>query len=105
VTLSYGILTPFVSYSCILYPPDREKMQPSLVLSVLALSSLMQSIGGRGAIPRDRAEVILVHSLLIFLSHYLFQHLECAARGALQASINAGWFDLNLAQAAMVCSN
>ncbi|KAF9511667.1 hypothetical protein BS47DRAFT_1486726 [Hydnum rufescens UP504] len=71
--------------NCILYPPDREKMQPSLVLSVLALSSLMQSIGDRDTIPRDRAQL-----------------LERAAYGALQASINAGWFDLNLPQAAMV---
>ncbi|KAF9506411.1 hypothetical protein BS47DRAFT_1489375 [Hydnum rufescens UP504] len=72
-------------FNNLLYPPDREQMQPSLVLSVLALSSLMQSISDRGATPRDRAEL-----------------LERAAHGALQASINAGWVDLNLAQAAMV---
>ena len=71
VALPYSILTRFEWFSSMLYPLGREQMQPSLALSMLALSSLMQSLGSRGAISRDRALVMLAQSFLVFVLPFL----------------------------------
>ncbi|THU95763.1 hypothetical protein K435DRAFT_665729 [Dendrothele bispora CBS 962.96] len=65
-------------------PQKRERMQPSLVLSALAVSTFFKSSNvGLGQAGRQRA--------LRFLD---------AAQGSLQASLNAGFIDETLAQAA-----
>lgn len=61
-------------------------MQPSLVLSALALSTFFQSSeSDQGKFGRDRA-----------------LRFRDEAQGALEASFNAGWVDETLAQAAWV---
>jgi hypothetical protein len=67
-------------------PARRRMMQPSLVLSALALSTLLQSSElGRGVDGRATA-----------------LRLAEEAHAALQASINARWIDDDLAQAALL---
>lgn len=67
-------------------PQSRDRMQPSLVLSACALAIFWQSSEiGRGKPGRDLA-----------------LRLRDQAEGALQASLNAGWVDETLAQAAWV---
>lgn len=70
-----------------LYDPlKRPSLQPSLVLSALALSTLMQSSETNlGDIGRQRALL-----------------LRDAAQSSLEASISAGWIDHSLVQAALV---
>lgn len=67
-------------------PENRERIQPSLVLALLAMATFWQSsevgIGRRG---RERA-----------------LRFRDEAQGALEASFNAGWVDETLAQAAWV---
>lgn len=64
----------------------RKQMQPSLVLALLAMSTFWQSSEvGIGQAGRERA--------LRFREE---------AQGALEASVNAGWLDETLAQAAWV---
>lgn len=66
----------------------RKQMQPSLVLALLAMSTFWQSSEvGIGSPGRERA--------LRFREE---------AQGALEASVNAGWLDETLAQAAWVSS-
>jgi hypothetical protein len=67
-------------------PVRRARMQPSLVLSALALSTFWQSSElGDGVHGRERAV-----------------RFRDEAQSALQASLNAGWIDETLAQAAWV---
>ncbi|KAF9512152.1 hypothetical protein BS47DRAFT_1394442 [Hydnum rufescens UP504] len=77
--LSFVRIPQFVN--ALLYPVGREQLQPSLPLAALALSSLMQSVGGQGQ--------LLERAML----------LQSAAQAAFEASVNAGWFDPNLVQA------
>jgi hypothetical protein len=70
-------------------PTRRRQMQPSLVLALLSMSTFWQSSEvGMGHIGRDRA-----------------LRFRDEAQGALEASVNAGWLDETLAQAAWVSSN
>ncbi|KXN93397.1 Glucose transport transcription regulator RGT1 [Leucoagaricus sp. SymC.cos] len=65
-------------------PGKRRDMQPSLVLALLAMSTFWQSSEiGNGQPGRERA-----------------LRFRDEAQGALEASINAGWLDETLAQAA-----
>ncbi|KAF5338925.1 hypothetical protein D9611_008729 [Ephemerocybe angulata] len=65
-------------------PIRRETMQPSLILSLLAISSFFQSSEvGAGLNGRERA-----------------LRFRDEAQGALEASFNSGWIDETLAQAA-----
>lgn len=67
-------------------PGSRERMQPSLVFSGLALAQLLQSSElAQGAAGRDRA-----------------YRLRDAAESGLNAAISVRWFDPGLAQAAWV---
>jgi hypothetical protein len=67
-------------------PHKRELVQPSLILSALALASFWQSSEyGNGAPGRERA-----------------LRLRDEAQGALESSISARWIDDSLAQAAWV---
>jgi hypothetical protein len=69
-------------------PVKRERMQPSLVLAILAMSTFWQSSEvGLGSHGRDRA-----------------LQFRDEAQSALDASFNAGWVDETLAQAAWVIS-
>jgi hypothetical protein len=69
-------------------PSRRKQMQPSLVLALLAMSTFWQSSEvGLGQAGRERALC-----------------LREEAQGALEASVNAGWLDETLAQAAWVSS-
>lgn len=67
-------------------PEKRARMQPSLILAALAISTFLQSseveMGAKG---RRKA-----------------MRLRDEAQGALEASINAGWLDETLVQAAWV---
>ncbi|KAF8322154.1 hypothetical protein DL93DRAFT_2162996 [Clavulina sp. PMI_390] len=65
-------------------PQSRERMQPSLVLSVLALSSTMLSRNSR---PARMKHAMLLHSWAV---------------AAFEASINAQWVNVQLAQAALL---
>ena len=66
---------------------EREGMQPALVLAILMMSNFLRSseaeMGGEG---RTRT-----------------LWLREKAQAALEASVNAGWIDAGLAQAAWVC--
>ncbi|KAF8073616.1 hypothetical protein FPV67DRAFT_1478620 [Lyophyllum atratum] len=65
-------------------PVKRERIQPSLVLALLAMSTFWQSSEiGLGRLGRDRA-----------------LRFRDEAQSALDASFNAGWIDETLAQAA-----
>ncbi|EAU85892.2 hypothetical protein CC1G_02915 [Coprinopsis cinerea okayama7 len=65
-------------------PHKRERMQPSLVLALLAISTFFQSSEvGNGQGGRERA-----------------LRFRDEAQGALEASFNSGWIDETLAQAA-----
>ncbi|KAG6897754.1 hypothetical protein C0992_011423 [Termitomyces sp. T32_za158] len=65
-------------------PLRRERMQPSLILALLAMSTFWQSSeAGLGQFGRERA-----------------LRFRDEAQGALDASFNAGWIDETLAQAA-----
>lgn len=67
-------------------PAKRERLQPSLVLAMLAMSTFWQSSElGLGSNGRE-------HAL----------RFRDEAQGALDASFNAGWIDETLAQAAWV---
>ncbi|RXW24529.1 hypothetical protein EST38_g1353 [Candolleomyces aberdarensis] len=67
-------------------PLRRERMQPSLILSLLAISTFFQSSEiGLGRYGRERA-----------------LRFRDEAQGALEASFNSGWIDETLAQAAWV---
>lgn len=67
-------------------PIRRKQMQPSLVLALLAMSTFWQSSEvGLGSAGRERA-----------------LWLRDEAQSALEASVNAGWLDETLAQAAWV---
>ena len=67
-------------------PIRRESMQPSLILSLLAISSFFQSSEvGFGLPGRERA-----------------LRFRDEAQAALEASFNSGWIDETLAQAAWV---
>ena len=67
-------------------PSEREKMQPSLVMSALALATLLQSSEIElGELGRQRA-----------------LRLRDAAQSHLEAAWNAGCIDPELAQAALV---
>jgi hypothetical protein len=67
-------------------PLRRRDMQPSLVLALLAMSTFWQSSEvGLGSAGRERA-----------------LHFRDEAQSALEASVNAGWLDETLAQAAWV---
>jgi hypothetical protein len=67
-------------------PVQRQRMQPCLILSVLALSTFCQSSDvGLGKSGRERAK-----------------RFRQEAQGALEASFNAGRIDETLAQAAWV---
>ena len=67
-------------------PVARDRMQPSLILAACALATFWQSSEiGRGKHGRDLA-----------------LRLRDEAGGALQASLDAGWIDETLAQAAWV---
>ena len=67
-------------------PTRRKDMQPSLVLALLAMSTFWQSSEvGIGHTGRERA-----------------LRFRDEAQGALEASVNAGWLDETLAQAAWV---
>ncbi|KAF9013400.1 hypothetical protein BDQ17DRAFT_1231610 [Cyathus striatus] len=69
-------------------PRRREDMQPSLILALLAISTFWKSSELEHGDPgRQRA-----------------LHLREEAQSALEASVNAGWIDENLAQAAWVLS-
>lgn len=68
-------------------PIRRESMQPSLILSLLAISSFFQSSEvGFGLPGRERA-----------------LRFRDEAQAALEASFSSGWIDETLAQAAWVC--
>jgi len=68
-------------------PERRQRIQPSLVLSLLALSTFWQSSEvGYGREGRERA-----------------LRLRDEAQAAMDASFNAGWIDETLAQSAWVC--
>lgn len=76
------------------HPEFRASIQPALILAVLAYSKLLQSNrykvrGDRDAEQRDRMweQSVLLRGL---------------AQSAFDASYNAGWIDLQLAQAAWV---
>lgn len=65
---------------------SRERLQPSLVFSGLALAQMLQSSErGQGAVGMDRA-----------------LRLRDAAEAALNAAVACRWFDPGLAQAAWV---
>lgn len=67
-------------------PARRERMQPSLVLAMLAISTFWQSSEiGYGANGRERA-----------------LRFRDEAQAAMDASFNSGWIDETLAQAAWV---
>lgn len=67
-------------------PVRRERMQPSLVLALLAMSTFWQSSeAGLGELGRERS-----------------LRFRDEAQSALDASFNAGWIDETLAQAAWV---
>jgi hypothetical protein len=69
-------------------PKKRERMQPSLVLALLAIATFWQSSEiGKGSEGRERA-----------------LRFRDEAQGALEASFNARWVDETLAQAAWVLS-
>jgi hypothetical protein len=69
-------------------PSARDRMQPSLILAACALATFWQSSEvGKGKSGRNLA-----------------LRLRDEAEGALQASLNAGWIDEALAQAAWVSS-
>lgn len=68
-------------------PMGRERIQPSLILALLAMSTFWQSSEiGLGSHGRERA-----------------LRFRDEAQSALDASFNAGWIDETLAQAAWVC--
>jgi hypothetical protein len=67
-------------------PVRRERVQPSLIYAMIALSTFMQS-----------SELELGHAGRIRALKYRDE-----AESALQASVNAGWIDESLAQAAFV---
>ncbi len=65
----------------------RQRMQPSLILAILALSTFWQSSeAGFGSRGRERALL-----------------LKDMAQSALESSYSSGWIDETLAQAAWVC--
>lgn len=67
---------------------ERDQMQPSLVLSALALATLMKSSEvGLGESGRTRA-----------------LQLRDLAQSSLEASLNSQWIDSTLGQAALVIS-
>jgi len=69
-------------------PAKRERIQPSLIFALLATAILWQSSEvGLGREGRERA-----------------LRFRDEAQSALDASLNAGWIDVSLAQAAWVCS-
>ncbi len=73
-------------FATVLDPLRRTEMQPSLLLSILALGVLAQSSElERGAKGRQRALKLLD-----------------MAHGALQSSLAAGWVDVGLAQSGWV---
>ena len=68
-------------------PVRRERIQPSLVLALLAISTFWQSSEiGYGEAGRERA-----------------LRFRDEAQAAMDASFNSGWIDETLAQAAWVC--
>jgi hypothetical protein len=75
-------------FSTFFDPSARDRMQPSLILAACALATFWQSSEiGKGKLGRNLA-----------------LRLRDEAEGALQASLNAGWIDEALAQAAWVCA-
>lgn len=75
-------------FSLFCNPVERDKMQPSLVLSILAVSAFMTSS------EIDQGTNGRMRSLW----------LRDAAQSSLEASLNAQWIDPTLAQAAWVGS-
>jgi len=68
------------------HPEDRLAIRPPLVLSILAMATLMKSSQAEyGAEGRDKA-----------------LHLRDLAQAALQSSWNSGWVDTMLAEAALI---
>ncbi|KAI0642505.1 hypothetical protein C8Q79DRAFT_916852 [Trametes meyenii] len=73
-------------FSNLFNPLTRQTMQPSLILGALGLATLFQSSDAElGAKGREKA-----------------LRLVDQARGALEASINSGWIDVGLVQAAWI---
>ncbi len=85
---------------------EREMIQPALVFSILALSTFLKSndleLGAPGRKQARRCYYLQVTMWNCTDSRTFIVQLRDEAQAHMEASFNAGWLSLGLAQAALV---